>query len=78
MFIPVTDVASGQLSVNKETFRDSDGIYGQNLETPAAEEFEPSCRLGRLGIPILFAPHIIGVHDTEPNLEALCVQHMPS
>jgi len=73
-FIPVPVMASGQVSVSRSVFQESETVYGNDLRTPAAEEFELSYRLRQLGIPILHAPHIIGFHDCGRELKTLCVQ----
>ena len=50
------------------------GLYRQDLRTPAAEEFELSYRLRTAGIPIIFAPEIVGLHHQPVELSALCNQ----
>ena len=62
----VSIVASGQLSVERQLFTSSEGVYRDDLITPAAEEYELSLRLRRRGIPIVFAERIVA-SDTTPR-----------
>jgi hypothetical protein len=73
-FIESPLVASGHLSVERQMFADSGTVYAENLETPAAEEFELSYRLKQQGTPLLLATQIVAIHDCRFNLEALCRQ----
>jgi hypothetical protein len=71
-FEPCTLVASGQLSVRRAQFTDGAGVYREDLRTPAAEEYELSARLLRLGIPVFRANRITAVHRTELGLSQVC------
>jgi GT2 family glycosyltransferase len=71
-FVPRTIVASGQLSVSTEMFDAIEGVYRDNLATPATEELELSYRLRELGIPVLHAPWIVALHDHAVTLDMLC------
>lgn len=73
-FVPTSIVASGQLSVERAIFNNGEGVYCDSLETPAAEEFELSYRLQRRGVPILFAPWIVAIHDHTVSLDMVCRQ----
>jgi glycosyltransferase involved in cell wall biosynthesis len=57
----VSIIASGQLSVERESF--PDGVYASQLRTPAAEEFELSARLAQQGILAINAAQIEAIHD---------------
>ena len=70
----VSIVASGQLSVERQLFTSSEGVYRDDLITPAAEEYELSLRLRRRGIPIVFAERIVARHDTSTALADICRQ----
>jgi glycosyltransferase involved in cell wall biosynthesis len=70
----VSIVASGQLSVERQLFTCSEGVYRDDLITPAAEEYELSLRLRRRGIPIVFAERIVAGHDTSTALADVCRQ----
>ena len=50
------------------------GVYRDDLETPAAEEFELSLRLRERGIPILQATRIVALHNHPMVLESICRQ----
>ena len=67
-------VISGQLSIEKQMFKDYDYFYRDDLTTPAAEEFELSYRLHRLKIPILHAKHIVAIHNHHLTFSWLCSQ----
>jgi glycosyltransferase involved in cell wall biosynthesis len=71
---PVGIVASGQLSVERGTFSEEQGVYRDDLVTPAAEEFELSSRLLRRGTPILLADGIVAQHDSPTGIADLCRQ----
>jgi hypothetical protein len=72
--VPVQMVASGQLSVERRQFASRGGLYREDLRTPAAEEYELSYRLRSEGIPILFAPGIVGSHRQPVELSSMCAQ----
>ena len=73
-FINMEVVASGQISVERPMFDSERGVYRDDLETPAAEEFELSLRLRERGIPILQATRIAALHDHPMVLESICRQ----
>jgi glycosyltransferase involved in cell wall biosynthesis len=73
-FTNVSIVASGQLSVERRSFTSPEGVYRDDLVTPAAEEYELSLRLRRRGIPIFFARRIVAGHDTSALLADVCRQ----
>jgi hypothetical protein len=73
-FRSLSIVASGQLSVERRLFAGSEGVYRDDLVTPAAEEYELSLRLRRRGIPVLFAEGIVAAHDTSAALADACRQ----
>ena len=73
-FLPITVVASGQISVERAGFATENAVYRDDLVTPAAEEFELSMRLRRRGIPVLLAKRISALHDSPISLSALCRQ----
>jgi hypothetical protein len=70
---PVRTVASGQLSVERHMFG-TGAVYRDDLITPAAEEYELSSRLRRLGIPILRVDGLHAEHDAPSGLEEVCRQ----
>jgi hypothetical protein len=70
----VSSVASGHLSVQRTLFAPRGGVYDERLRTPAAEEYELAFRLRRDGIPIVFAPSIIGIHHQPLEISAVCRQ----
>lgn len=65
-------VASGQLSVRRSMFPAANGVYRDDLITPAAEEVELTYQLVKRGIPILFAPGMLAVHHHPVELEGIC------
>ena len=67
-------VASGQLSVERRLFPVNEGVYRDDLVTPAAEEFELSLRLRRRSIPTFFAECIVALHDSPVALVDVCRQ----
>src|SRR5271157_3975951 len=73
-FIQVRSVASGQISVERALFDVEQGVYRDDLATPAAEEFELSLRLRDRGIPILLATRIVALHDHAVDIENMCRQ----
>jgi hypothetical protein len=73
-FIPVEILASGQISCERGLFDVENGVYRDDLATPAAEEYELSYRLRAMGIPIYMAPHIVARHDSPVAIESLCSQ----
>jgi glycosyltransferase involved in cell wall biosynthesis len=66
-------LASGQLSVERHLFGAA-AVYRDDLVTPAAEEYELSSRLRRLGIPILRVDGLLAEHDAPSGLEDVCRQ----
>lgn len=66
-------VASGNLSVEKQQFK-GHGVYGDDLLTPASEEFELEHRLSCLGIPIYFTHDAVGLHLQPTSIEEKCKQ----
>lgn len=75
-FRTVERIASGQLSVGRRLLEGMGGaFYREELNTPAAEEFELSFRLRGRGTPLLFAPHIVALHDQPVNLQTLSLQN---
>jgi glycosyltransferase involved in cell wall biosynthesis len=70
----VSIVASGQLSVERRLFPVTEGVYRDDLVTPAAEEYELSLRLRRRGIPIFFAESMVAFHDSSVALVDVCRQ----
>lgn len=60
-FTKIDVVASGNISVEKEMFG-GQGVYKDNLKTPAAEEFELEHRLVSSDIPIYIVNNAIGWH----------------
>jgi hypothetical protein len=62
------------LSVERAQFDADQGVYRDDLATPAAEEFELSLRLRDRGIPILLATRIEAVHDQATRLADICRQ----
>lgn len=73
-FKQVAFVASGQISVERSMFDAQLGVYGQNLATPAAEEFELALRLRERGIQIVFAPKIVALHNHIVTIENMSRQ----
>lgn len=73
-FVAIEVVASGQISVEREMFNVQEGVYRDDLATPAAEEFELSMRLRQEGIAILLATRIVALHDHPLNIASLCRQ----
>lgn len=73
-FIESPLVASGHLSVERQTFAAMGSVYSEHLVTPGAEEFELSCRLRRERIPILLGTGIVGMHSQAVDLQAICRQ----
>lgn len=69
----VNVVASGNISVERKMFL-PDGVYRDELRTPAAEEFELECRLNSLGIPIIFAHGAAGWHLQPTTIQEKCRQ----
>lgn len=70
----VSIVASGQLSVERGCFPRSEGVYRDDLVTPAAEEYELSLRLRKRGIPVFRADNISARHDSSSALADVCGQ----
>ncbi|HUG54118.1 MAG TPA: glycosyltransferase [Vicinamibacteria bacterium] len=60
-FVRMEVVASGQISVPRSAFP-VEGVYRQELKTPAAEEFELATRLRARGVPVFLATRIVAVH----------------
>jgi hypothetical protein len=50
------------------------GVYRDDLATPAAEEFELSLRLRGRGIAIWLATRIVAMHDHPIAIDSLCRQ----
>ena len=73
-YAPVPIVASGHLSVERSMFDRTDGVYRDDLMTPAAEEYELSARLRRRQIPILFVKDLVALHDASTALPDVCRQ----
>ncbi len=73
-FIDSPIVASGQISVESSMFDKEAGVYRDELETPAAEEYELTFRLRERRIPILLATRIVAWHDHHVTLEGFCRQ----
>ncbi len=73
-FVAGEIVISGQLSIEKQMFKDDEYFYGEDLTTPAAEEVELSYRLHQLKIPILHAKHIVAIHNHHLTFSWLCNQ----
>jgi GT2 family glycosyltransferase len=73
-FIEVPFVASGQVSFERRLFDEADGVYHDDLVTPAAEEFELSDRLRRMGTHILVATRIVAQHDQPVDIRSICQQ----
>jgi len=71
-FERVSVIASGQLSVERESF--PDGVYASQLRTPAAEEFDLSARLRQQGILALNATQIKAIHDQRFEISDVCEQ----
>jgi hypothetical protein len=72
--ITIDVVASGQISVERQMFDLQEGVYRDDLATPAAEEFELSVRLKRRGICILLGTEIVAIHDHPLTIASLCTQ----
>jgi hypothetical protein len=73
-FVLTPIVASGQTSVERALFDRADGVYCDELETPAAEEYELSFRLLQRGIPLLRAPCILAGHNQPIAIDSFCRQ----
>jgi hypothetical protein len=73
-FVPVSMVASGQISVERAAFEAEAAVYREDLANPAAEEFELAWRLRCRRVPILLAPKVVAVHDQPVTLDAICRQ----
>ncbi len=73
-YIRVDAVASGHLSVERRLFDNTEGVYRDDLATPAAEEYELSLRMRDRGIPILVATEIVALHDHPVDLGNMCRQ----
>jgi GT2 family glycosyltransferase len=61
-FLRMEVVASGQISVPRSAFSPVEGVYRQDLKTPAAEEFELATRLRARRVPVFLATRIVAVH----------------
>ncbi len=72
-FLPLTSVASGQMSVRREMFERQQGVYEEVLTTPG-EDLVLSARLRGRGIRMIAAAHIVARHDHPFSLDALCRQ----
>jgi glycosyltransferase involved in cell wall biosynthesis len=73
-FVPIGVVASGQISVERRMFDIEQGVYRDDLATPAAEEFELSLRLSKRGITVWLATRIVAMHDHPIAIDSLCRQ----
>lgn len=73
-FLEIKVVASGQISMERSLFDTDEGVYREDLATPAAEEFELSHRLLRRGIPTLLATRIVALHDQSLAIASVCLQ----
>ena len=73
-FVQAPIVASGQISLERIMFDAEQGVYRDDLATPAAEEFELSLRLRDRGIPIFLATRIVALHHRAVDLESMCRQ----
>lgn len=69
----VNVVASGNLSVERSMFLPN-GVYCNDLQVPASEEFELEQRLNNLGIPIYIAHEAVGWHLQPSTIEDKCKQ----
>jgi hypothetical protein len=67
-------VASAHLSLERKSFSHEDGIYKEDLETPAAEEVELTHRLRERGIPILYVMSAVAVHLQPIDIGTVCRQ----
>ncbi len=73
-FVVIDVAASGQISVERSMFDAGQGVYRDDLSTPAAEEFELSLRLHNRSIPILLGTRIVADHDLPLTIEDLSRQ----
>jgi glycosyltransferase involved in cell wall biosynthesis len=73
-FVEMSIVASGQISVERGLFDAGQGVYRDDLATPAAEEYELSLRLRDRGIRILLATRIVAIHNQAVQIESMCRQ----
>jgi len=73
-FLPVPIVASGQISVRRDSFRGEGGVYREDLQTPGAEEFELSIRLRARGLPVVLATRITALHLQAVDIDSISRQ----
>lgn len=73
-FLRTPIIASGNLSVERDLFEPDEGVYRDDLATPAAEEYELSQRLSSRGILILLATNLVARHDHPVELDGMCRQ----
>jgi len=66
-------IASGQISFEKKMF-DGKGPYRTDLRTPAAEEYELSYRLKKMGVPVFMESGATGIHLISGKVEDKCNQ----
>ncbi len=67
-------VASGQISFERAMFTVREGIYRDDLRTPAAEEYELAARLRERRIPILMGTKMVARHNHQVSLDSMCRQ----
>jgi len=72
-YILTTEVASGNLSIERSDF-ESGELYYNYVRTPAAEEYELMARLERTGKKIYYNPSITGWHLQPVSLKNKCMQ----
>lgn len=72
-YILTTEVASGNLSIERSDF-ESGELYYNHVRTPAAEEYELMARLERTGKKIYYNPSITGWHLQPVSLKNKCMQ----
>jgi hypothetical protein len=73
-FEPQSVVSSGQLSVERSLFAGQGWVYRDDLQTPAAEEFELSYRLHQRCVPILMGSKLVAWHEQELTIANVCRQ----
>ncbi len=68
----VSSLASGHLSVERDTFAARGSVYAEELRTPAAEEYELAHRVRQEGIRVVFASRLVALHHQSLEIDAVC------
>ncbi len=72
-YLLTTEVASGNLSIERKQFLD-EPLYNDKLRTPAAEEYDLMARLSKKRIKVYYNPSITGWHLQPVTIENKCQQ----